>query len=130
MGAATVSGAANVTSAGDIMLYTRRELGKLALATVPAVRLLDPGALFAQGKPNSKVHGVQIGLNVPYSFGNNNMPGDEVLQNCIKLGVSGVELRSQPVEAFMGVPAALVAAGGRGRGTQIPEQDAARTAAA
>jgi sugar phosphate isomerase/epimerase len=112
------------------MLYSRRELGKLALSAVPAAKLLDPVSLFAQGKPNSKVNGVQIGLNVPYSFGNNNMSPDEVLQNCITLGVNGLELRSQPVEAFLGVPANLVTAAGRGRGTQTAEQDAARTAAA
>ena len=47
------------------MLYTRRELGKLALATVPAAALAGrPFAAFA-AKPDSKVAGVQIGLNVP-----------------------------------------------------------------
>ena len=52
---------------------------------------------------------MQIGLNVPYDFGNNMMSGDEVLDGCVKLGISAVELRSQPVELFMGVPAALLA---------------------
>lgn len=56
-------------------------------------------------KPNSKFAGVQIGLNVPYSFGNGGMSGDEILKNCVQLGVSGVELRTQPVEGFMGAPA-------------------------
>ncbi len=79
------------------MLYTRRELGKLALAALPAARLLP-------AKPDSKVAGVQIGLNVPYSFGNNNMSGDETLRKCIDLGISALELRSQPVEAFLRVP--------------------------
>src|SRR4051794_12879959 len=94
------------------MLYTRRELGRLALATLPAAGLaarpLSAFAAFAE-KPNSKVAGVQIGLNVPYDFGNNLMSGDEVLDGCVKLGISAVELRSQPVELFMGVPAALLA---------------------
>jgi Xylose isomerase-like TIM barrel. len=112
------------------MLYTRRELGKLALAAVPAGTLLDTAFLSAQAKPSSKVNGVQIGLNVPYSFGGTTMPGDEILKNCIQLGISGVELRSQPVEAFLGVPANLVTGSARGRGTQTPEQDAARKAAA
>src|SRR3954451_7853071 len=90
------------------MLYTRRELGKLALATVPAAALAGrPLAAFA-AKPDSKVAGVQIGLNVPYDFGNNMMSGDEVLDGCVKLGISAVELRWQPVEQFMGVPAALL----------------------
>jgi sugar phosphate isomerase/epimerase len=95
------------------MLYTRRELGKLALATIPAAGLATrPLAAFGAfaAKPDSKVNGVQIGLNVPYDFGNNLMSGDDVLDGCIKLGVSAVELRSQPVELFMGVPPALFSA--------------------
>lgn len=60
-----------------------------------------------------RMAGVQIGLNVPYSFGNNNMSGDDVLKNCLALGVGNLELRSQPVEAFMGAPAP-VARTGRG----------------
>lgn len=110
------------------MLYTRRELGKLALSTLPAAGILarTPAALAA--RPDSRVRGVYIGLNVPYSFGNNLMPAAEVLDGCIKLGISAVELRSQPVEIFMGAPQALFAAGGRG--AQGPEQQAARRAAA
>jgi len=83
------------------MLITRRDLGKLALAAVPGVRLL------AATKPDSKVAGVQIGLNVPYNFGARMMDGDEVLRRCLDLGVSGVELRSQPVEAFAGKPVSM-----------------------
>ena len=71
---------------------------------------------------------MQIGLNVPYDFGNNATSGDEVLDGCIKLGISAVELRSQPVELFMGVPAALLA--GPGRGAPTPEQATARKTAA
>jgi sugar phosphate isomerase/epimerase len=36
------------------------------------------------------------------------MSGDDVLKNCILLGLSAVELRAQPVEAFLGVPAELI----------------------
>jgi sugar phosphate isomerase/epimerase len=86
----------------SLMLYTRRELGKIALA-LPAASLIP-----FQSKPNSKINGVQIGLNVPYSFGNNVMPADETLRNCVQLGVSAVELRSQPIEAVMGVPVDLL----------------------
>ena len=60
------------------------------------------------GKPNSKVAGVQVGLNVPYSFGNPLMNGDEILRNCLQLGLSAVELRTQPVETFLGAPTELV----------------------
>lgn len=113
------------------MLYTRRELGRLALATLPAAGVMGrPLSVFGAvaAKPDSKVRGVQIGLNVPYNFGNNLMSGDDVLDGCVKLGVNAVELRSQPVEQFMGVPQALLT--GAGRGTQTPEQAAARKTAA
>jgi sugar phosphate isomerase/epimerase len=111
---------------GDTMSYTRREFGKLALSAIPAANLLPtlrgnlpPGA----DKPNSKVAGVQIGMNVPYNFGNLAMSGDDILTNCVQLGISGIELRSQPVEAFLGLPADLVAPRGGGRGTTLtPEQ--------
>ena len=110
------------------MLYTRRELGKLALTTVPAAAFLGrPLAALAAAKPNSKVAGVQIGLNVPYDFGNNLMSGDDVLDGCVKLGVSAVELRSQPVELFMGVASALLTP--PGRGTAGPDAAAARKTA-
>jgi sugar phosphate isomerase/epimerase len=111
------------------MSYTRREFGKLALAALPATHLWPDlgGASQAAAKPNSKIAGVQIGLNVPYSFGNNMMPADEVLQKCVQLGVSAVELRSQPVEVFLGAPAELLTrSGGR---ASTPEQQAARKSA-
>ncbi len=92
-------------------LHTRREFAKLALTALPGTALLAvPRYLFAAGdsaKPNSKVAGVQIGLNVPYSFANAGMSGDDILKNCVQLGISGVELRTQPVEAFLGLPADL-----------------------
>jgi sugar phosphate isomerase/epimerase len=102
--------------------YTRRDIAKLALLALPATGALgllnslgaaEPAAPPAPGaaKPNSRVNGVMIGLNVPYSFGNNNLSGEETLKNCLQLGVSGLELRSQPIEAFMGRPAALGARG-------------------
>jgi sugar phosphate isomerase/epimerase len=74
-----------------------------------------------------------IGMNVPYNFGGRTMPVDQIIQNCVELGISGVELRTQPVEAFLGVPEQLVAAApGRGRAATppTPEQEAARKAAA
>lgn len=72
-------------------------LNRLGAAETPAPSL---------GKPNSKVAGVQIGINVPYSFANPRMSGDDILKHCVQLGLSAVELRTQPVEAFLGVPAA------------------------
>lgn len=95
--------------------YTRRDFTKLALAALPAAGAFSvlSSARAAESAPpamipNSRVRGVHIGLNVPYSFGGNAMPADEVLANCVKLGVSGVELRTQPVESALGAPASLV----------------------
>src|SRR4051812_11527119 len=111
------------------MLYTRRALGKLALSGVPAAGLLlKPESLLA-ARPNSKWAGVQVGMNVPYNFGSTPvLTSDEILQKCIDLGVSGVELRSQPVEAFLGLPANLVAVRGR-RGEPAPDPAAQKATA-
>ena len=85
--------------------YTRRQFTRFALTSLPAAGLLSAGrSLFAAPAPDSKVKGVQIGLNVPYSFGNPAMTGDEILKSCLQLGLSAVELRTQPVEAFLGAP--------------------------
>jgi sugar phosphate isomerase/epimerase len=114
------------------MRYSRREIGKLALSVLPAGALVGPASALPapqQAKPDSRVAGVQIAMNAPYNFGSNAMSGEETLARCLQLGISAVELRSQPVERFLGVPAELVAAasgGGRGR---TPEQAAARAKA-
>ncbi len=107
------------------MPYTRRELGRMALAAIPAARIVGAPAVFArQAKPDSKVRGVTIGMNVPYNFGpgpntpprgaawgnGRNAPVDEIIQNCVTLGISGLELRTQPVESFLGAPAQPAAA--------------------
>ena len=86
------------------MIYTRRELGKLMLTTLPVAGLM-PRELFAgwQAKPNSKWAGVQVGLNVPYNFGPPRaLPVDDVIAKTVQLGVSAVELRAQPIELFLG----------------------------
>ena len=89
----------------------RREFVKTSLAALPCVAILSAlnrlGAA-ATPKPNSRFASVQVGLNVPYSFANASMSGDDILRNCVQLGLSAVELRTQPVEAFLGVPADLV----------------------
>lgn len=93
---------------------TRRDFTKLALAALPAAGLLSltrplaSVAAPAAGKPNSKVNGVQLGLNVPYSFGPQPITSDEILANCVQLNLSAVELRTQPVELFLGAPAELL----------------------
>ena len=68
-----------------------------------------------QARPSSKVRGVMIGMNVPYNFGGRSLPVDDIIRNCVELGISGVELRTQPVEAFLGAPPAPPAPPGRHR---------------
>lgn len=115
------------------MPYTRREVGKMVAAAVPALLGTGRASCFADDpltKPNSKWAGVQVGLNVPYSFGAMGMSGDEILDSCLRLGLSALELRSQPVEAFLGLPANLTARRGRAAGGQNPDEQAARRARA
>ena len=114
--------------------YSRRDVAKLAAAAAAGAAFQGPDAVaFAQTvRPNSKVNGVQIAMNAPYNFGSNNMSADETLARCLKLGISAVELRSQPVESYLGLlPELLQAAAPGGRGaTRTPEQIARQKAAA
>jgi sugar phosphate isomerase/epimerase len=82
------------------MNLTRRDLGKFALAAFPAARLL--------AKPDSNWRSVQVGINAPYSFHGVANTYDEVLAAIVKLGISATELRSQPVEQYMGVSKDLI----------------------
>ena len=102
------------------MNYTRRDIAKLALAALPAAKLL--------AKANSKWGGVQIGINAPYSF--HNMPGgaDDILKYLDQVGLNAVELRSQPVEGYLQAPV-VPPAPGRNQPALTPEQAAARKAA-
>ena len=48
-------------------------------------------------------------MNVPYNFGTRTtMSAEDVLEKCIQLGVGVVELRAQPIEKSLGLPANLV----------------------
>lgn len=108
------------------MDISRRDLGKIALAGIPA-------ALPAQTKPNSKFAGVQIGINIPYSYHGLPSSADQILGYMAQTGVSAAELRTQPIEAYLGAPAA--AARGVGempapprQGKLTPEQESAQKA--
>lgn len=92
---------------------TRRAFAKWSLAALPGVGLWSAlnrvsAAETSQGKPNSEFAGVQVGLNVPYSFANASMSSEAILKNCVQLGLSAVELRTQPVETFLGGAADLI----------------------
>ncbi|MBI1788033.1 MAG: sugar phosphate isomerase/epimerase [Acidobacteria bacterium] len=109
------------------MLPTRRDLGRIALASLP-LRLL--------AKPDSRFGGVKVGINAPYSFRGMPSGADDMLKYLIDAGLSFVELRSQPVEAYFGAPVSTrlfgpggPAPGGR-RTPPTPEREAAARASA
>ncbi|HKY23121.1 MAG TPA: hypothetical protein VJM31_18040 [Vicinamibacterales bacterium] len=89
------------------MKLTRRELGHFAAIAIPALCLPSRTVAQRPARPNSKFAGVQIGMNVPYNFGGREMDADEQLNRCLTLNVSAIEMRSQPVESFLGSPAAM-----------------------
>ncbi|MCU1236406.1 MAG: Xylose isomerase domain protein barrel [Candidatus Solibacter sp.] len=99
------------------MLYTRRDIGKIALAAGTAARLMA-------AKPNSNFGGVQIGA-ITYSF--RALPGsaEETLKYCLECGISAIELMSNVAENYAGAPA--MPAGVR---QPTPEQQAASKQAA
>ena len=98
------------------MSITRRQFGQVALAGTPALGALLRGdlsaAAVAQEAPSlSRWNGVQIGLNVPYSLGTgNNIAAEDLLTRVVDVGIGGLELRSQPVEHFLGSPTIRAAA--------------------
>lgn len=50
--------------------------------------------------------GVQVGINAPYSYHNMPAGADDILGYVQQNGISALELRSQPVELFLGAPPA------------------------
>lgn len=111
------------------MNFTRRDIGKLALTAIPA---LGVGASAWAAKPDSKIGGVQLGINVPYSF--HNLPGsaDDILAYMTQLNLSAAELRLQPVEAYLNAPKPWTpppSARGAQRKPLTEEQQAERKAA-
>ena len=89
------------------MVLSRRDLGKLALAAIPASRLL--------AKPNSNFDGVQIGV-ITYSY--RSMPGandaEALLKYIVDSGISGIELMGPAAEIYAGSPAPQGRGGGGG----------------
>jgi sugar phosphate isomerase/epimerase len=75
-------------------MLTRREWNKLALGTI-AASLLPGGQSQATSKPNSKVNGVQIGVQ-SYSFRDRSL--DAAIQAMLDVGLSSCELFQGHVE--------------------------------
>ena len=99
-------------------MLSRRDFGKLTLAGLPAATVVggrDFFTAFAQGKPNSKIEGVQVGT-ITYSY--RSMPdqsAEATLRYILESGISAIELMGGPIESFAGIPAAA-GRGGPGGG--------------
>jgi sugar phosphate isomerase/epimerase len=95
-----------------IMLYTRRDIGKIALASVPA------GMAFGAAI-NSKFGGVQIGA-ITYSFRSMGSDPEAIIKAYVEIGLGEMELMSNDCEALAGAPRPPArgpgGGGGAGRG--------------
>jgi sugar phosphate isomerase/epimerase len=92
------------------MTYSRRDIGKMALAALSARQLL--------ARPNSKFGGVQIGVIVsPVGLADLPLQADQLLQYLVRLGIDAVELQDVRVESYAGAPTAV-----RKPGTPVSEQ--------
>ncbi len=86
-----------------MMIYSRRDLGRMALASIPLAKAL--------AAVNSKFDGVQIGA-ITYSFrGTNDL--DAIIQMMVRIGLSEAELMSNDAEGAAGAPS-------QGRGGPAP----------
>jgi sugar phosphate isomerase/epimerase len=80
------------------MKYTRRDFGKLAIGTIPVASaiLANPTRLFAQAKPDSLIHGVQIGV-ITYSYRSmRDQSAEATLKYVVDSGLSACELMNGP----------------------------------
>src|SRR5947207_6896817 len=110
------------------MLYTRREIGKLALMAPTASLVERPVAALAQTRrPNSVFGGVSIGT-ITYSY--RSMPdqsAEATLRYVVESGISQIELMNGPAESFAGAPqGGRGGGGGRRGGPPTPEQQSAQ----
>src|SRR5689334_14079375 len=107
------------------MNLTRRDLGMLALASVPLSSALGAKRI------DSKFNGVQVGA-ITYSFNRIASPDPEaIIKAYVEIGLGEAELMSNHCEALAGAPAMPVfgrgggagkGPGGGGRAPLTPEQ--------
>jgi sugar phosphate isomerase/epimerase len=108
------------------MEFTRRDLGKIALASVPLSRAL------AAKRIDSKFSGVQIGA-ITYSFNRIASPDPEaIIKAYVEIGLGEAELMSNHCEALAGAPAmpSFGRGGAAGRGAGAPPAGAPPAGAA
>ena len=105
------------------MRYSRREIGKMAIAGLAVPHFLDTRLL-----ADTRFNGVVIGVQT-YSF--RSLPSAAERLAAVKgMGISSVELMSGDAEGLAGAPSGRGGGAGRGRGQATPEQQAAQAEAA
>jgi sugar phosphate isomerase/epimerase len=105
------------------MEFTRRDLGKIALASAPLCRALGAKMI------DSVFGGVQIGA-ITYSFNRIASPDPEaIIKAYVEIGLGEAELMSNHCEALAGAPPMPASGSGGGRAPLTPEQQAERQAA-
>jgi sugar phosphate isomerase/epimerase len=105
------------------MEFTRRDLGKIALASAPLCRALGAKRI------DSVFGGVQIGA-ITYSFNRIASPDPEaIIKAYVEIGLGEAELMSNHCEALAGAPPMPASGSGGGRAPLTPEQQAERQAA-
>jgi sugar phosphate isomerase/epimerase len=112
------------------VVYTRRDIGKIALAGIPAIRAMRA---FGATMIDSKINGVQIGA-ITYSFNRIANEPEAIIRALVEIGIGDTELMSNHAEALAGAPstAAPRPAGGgfggpgMGRGPGAPAQAGAQ----
>jgi sugar phosphate isomerase/epimerase len=103
------------------MEITRRDLGKIALVSLPLSRALGAKMI------DSKIDGVQIGA-ITYSFNSIASPDPQkIIDAYVAIGLGEAELMSNHCEALAGAPATpnFGRGGGGGRGPGAPPRAAA-----
>lgn len=106
------------------MQFTRRDLGKVAFATLPLARA------FGARRIDSKIDGVQLGA-ITYSFNRIAAPDPEaIVRAYTEIGLGEAELMSNHCEALAGAPAMpMFPRTGPGRQQFTPEQQEERKVA-
>ena len=102
------------------MNYSRRDFGKLALASLPAAALLGHRKYYLRRRSRplnpTQFGGVQIGT-ITYSY--RSMPdqsAEAILKYVVDSGINAIELMGPPVEAYAQKRTGFTPPGGGGRG--------------
>src|SRR5471030_2629069 len=101
------------------MLYSRRDWGRMAAASVPLA------GLFAATRINSKFDGVQIGA-ITYSFNRIASEPEAIVKAFVEVGLGEAELMSNHCEALAGAP--IAAGGGQAQREQTRQWRASTSA--